>query len=123
MCTREEIKEIIQKEISVVRTDLIEHEGREVSGHRELEERINDRIDHVIVAIRASNPSVEMVKEVLNNQKRIEEKVDTLKIQVTPSIRITSTVGTLRDWVIWIAAPIVAIGAIIGVVAHIRSIK
>ena len=120
MCSREEIQEIIKEEVAIVRGDLVAHEGREVQGHQQLEDRINDRIDHVIVAIRASHPSVEMVKEVLNNQKNIEEKIDALKIQTSPAVKITSTISTLREWLLWVGAPVTII---IGIIMGYKALK
>ncbi len=108
MCSRQEIEDIIKKEVAIVRNDLIQHEGREVLGHKELEERINDRIDHVLVAVRASHPSAETMKEIIVNQTRIEEKLDELKGAVTPAIKVIDTAGNIRTGIIWIAAPIVA---------------
>ena len=121
MCNREEIQEIIKKEVAVVRGDLIAHEGREVQGHQQLEERINDRIDHVIVAIRASHPSVEMVKEVLRNQKNIEEKVDTLRGEINPAIDAIDVAKKIKKGVIWVAGFIIAIAGIVSSITHIRS--
>ncbi len=113
MCDRETIEEIIKKEVAIVRNDLIQHEGREVLGHKELEERINDRIDHVLVAVRASHPSVETMKEVLGNQTRIEEKLDALKVSVSPAVKVIDTAGNIRTGIIWIAAPIVAVASML----------
>lgn len=121
MCTREEIQEIIKKEVAIVRGDLIAHEGREVQGHKEIEERINDRIDHVLVAIRSSHPSVEIVKEILNNQKNIEEKIDTLRGEINPAIDAIDVAKKLKRGVIWVAGFIIAIAGIITSVTHIRS--
>ena len=120
MCSREEIQEIIKEEVAIVRGDLVAHEGREVQGHQQLEDRINDRIDHVIVAIRASHPSVEMVKEVLNTQKNIEEKIDALKIQTSPAVKITTTISTLREWLLWVGAPVTII---IGIIMGYKALK
>lgn len=114
------MEEIVKKEVAIVRGDLLAHEGREVQGHQQLEKRINDRIDHVIVAIRASHPSVEMVKEVLSNQKNIEEKIDALKIQTSSAVKITTTISTLREWLLWVGAPITVI---IGIIVGYRAIK
>lgn len=122
MCTREEIETIIKKEVAVVRTDLISHEGREVLGHKELEERINDRIDHVIIAVRASHPSVEMVKEVLNNQKNIEEKIDELATKVSPVVDTLDVAKKVRKGVIWVAGFIVAISSGIAAINYIKNI-
>ena len=120
MCSREEIQSIIKEEIAIVRDDLIAHEGRKVQGHKEIEERINERIDHVIVAIRSSHPSVELVKEVLNNQKNIEEKIDALKIQTSPAVKITTTISTLREWLLWVGAPVTVI---IGIIMGYKALK
>lgn len=114
------MKEIVKKEIAIIRGDLIAHEGREARGHQQLEERINERIDHVIVAIRSSHPSVEMVKEVISNQERIETKIDELKIQTSPAVKITTTISTLREWLLWVGAPITVI---IGIIVGYRAIK
>lgn len=120
MCSREEIKEIIEKEVSKVRNDLIQHEGREIVGHQQLEDRMTDKMEHIIVAIRASHPSIEMVKEVIGNQKRIEEKLDALRNETSPAVKITSTVATLREWLLWVGAPVTVI---IGIIMGYRTLK
>lgn len=120
MCTRQEIEDIIKKEVAIVRNDLIQNEGREFLGHKELEERINDRIDHVLVAVRASHPSVETMKEVLGNQTRIEEKLDALTVKVAPAVDVIEVSQKIRKWVIWISGFMLAVAGIITSMKHMK---
>ena len=133
MCTSEELKDILKKEVAIVRNDLIAHEGREVLGHKELEERINDRIDHVLVAIRASHPSTETMNTILSNQDRIEQKVGTLTQKV--DIMFPTVSKDIKDASFWrdfrekfgiggktIIQMVLVIGAFIVLFGYIKTI-
>lgn len=80
---------------------------------RQIIELFNDRLEQVIVAIRASHPSAQEIKHLsamLDDHIKTHEK-DTKEInaKLDPMYSAFATVGKIRGAIMWISATVIAI--------------
>lgn len=83
------------------------------SRNKEIEDYIDDKFDQIVLAIRASHPSAQDIKDI---SKKLDEHIvthekDTKSIneKLDPMYSAYSTVGRVRGSIMWVSGTVVAI--------------
>lgn len=99
---------------------------------KEIETLLEDKLNQIMVAIRASHPSAQDIKDLsikLDNHITTHEKdaieikqdMAELKKSVKPAVAAVDTANGLRKGVIWIAGFIIATGSIWVALGHFKQ--
>ena len=106
MCSREEIKEIIDLSIA-------KHEISDIKRHAQFEEKL----DKTLIAVRDSIPP--SFSALL---KDITRQIEELRNEVKPVVTIVETTKTLRTMTIWIAGFLLALYPIVEGFRYIKKL-
>lgn len=106
MCSREEIKEIIDLSIA-------NHEIGDIKRHAQFEEKL----DKTLIAVRDSIPPSFSVMF-----RDITKQIEELRNEVKPVVTIVETTRTLRTITIWIAGFLLALYPIIEGFRYIKKL-
>lgn len=101
-------------------------------NQKEIETLLQDKLNQIMVAIRASHPSAQDIRDlsakldehILTHERDTKElKTDMaeLKESVKPAVAAVDTANGLRKGVIWIAGFIIATGSIWVALGHLKQ--